>query len=386
MTAYQGSSSIDVEKPTNPDEPGGLQNRAGASVAATVSGNAALIASPQSLSGVFDQAFDLYKRHFKTLVLISALLYFPTQILLHGIYNTWLLPLFAHIQTPTGNGDPISWIIFIFGVLMIGIPEYGIPGLSQICLLALMSGPLCVAVSDVYFGRTPTIRESYRRSRRSIPRLLVGWMFAALISIGMGIASVFASIIIVMIISVLITLTGVPPTVSSGISGVLLIVGGIVSFLICTSIVARFFLFTAPLVVLEGLPLSAVWNRNQQMVARIRFRHTWGAATMLPFIVFGLQYLILFSSYSALGALQLSPQFEFMAAATFTALIILFFQPYVTIFITMLYYDYRVRGEGFDLVLLAAFGFESEPTDQRRKGPAIRSQDRQSAMMESSSE
>src|SRR5579864_2444833 len=158
MTVTHGATSADVTAQSATEPSGMMRNHASAPVVASVV-NEAQIAPPQSLSGVFDQAFDLYKQQFKTLALISALLYFPTQILLHGVYNTWLLPLFTHLQTPTGNGDAESWLTAIAGGLMIGGPEYGLPGLLPLCVLALMSGPLCVAVSDVYFGRTPTIRE-----------------------------------------------------------------------------------------------------------------------------------------------------------------------------------------------------------------------------------
>jgi hypothetical protein len=315
---------------------------------------------PQSLSGVFDQAFDLYKQHARTLILIAALLYFPTQIALHAAYNTWLLPIQLHLETPTGSSDIDAVLQMFGGGLLIGMPEYGLPGICALIVLAIMSGPLCVAVSDIYFGRTPTIAESYRRALRALPRLVCGWLFGGLAVFGVSVACIIGVLLVVFCLSTLLALGQLGAAVAANISSVLLVVGMVTSYLICTAVVARFLLFLTPLAVLEGLPLGAVWGRNQQMVGRIRFRHTWAAASALPLVVFGLQYLILLSSYSTLDALQLSPLLEFLLVAACTAAIVLFFQPYVMVFVTLLYYDYRVRGEGFDLVLLSSARYRAE--------------------------
>jgi hypothetical protein len=367
MTAPHLSAAPQAPLPAPPPEPLNAvrsphQEGSGPSPARDLASAPRIIEAmlPQSLSGVFDQAFDLYKQHSKTLLLIAALLFLPAQLALHAVYNTWLVPILAKLQTPAGSSDVGAVLLAIAGIVLIGIPEYGLPGLCALVVLALMSGPLCVAVSDIYFGRTPGLAESYRRSVRAMPRVLIGWLFGALIVFGVAVVCATVVFLAVVFISALLTFGKGGAIVAANVSSVLLVVGALASYVICMAVVAQFMLFVTPLVVLEGLPLWSAWGRNQQMVRRVRFRNTWAAAGALPLVVFGLQYLILLSAYSTLDALQLSPQVEFLLAAACTAALVLFFQPYIMIQITLLYYDYRVRGEGFDLVRLSSAIFPTE--------------------------
>jgi hypothetical protein len=321
----------------------------GISTLSAVREDAGFPLAARSTSGIFDHAFDLYKRNFKTLALISALLYFPTQILLHALFNTWLLPLQAHLTTPAGEMDPMAMLSLLLGGLLIGGPEYGLPGVIAAGVLVLSSGPLCVAVADLTLGRTPTVRESYRRARPALFRLLFGWAFIALICFGIAFCGLFGVLLLAVMAGGALGASAGPTVMLA-----LMLIGIVGVYLSCMAIVAQYALFTTPLLTLEGLGISAAWERNRQLVRRARFLPVWAAGSILPVVVFGLQYLILLSSYFTVNAFHLSPWIEYALDEVFTGAAVLLFQPYITILITVLYYDCRVRGEGLDIILLGA--------------------------------
>src|SRR6266536_2793813 len=72
---------------------------------------------PQPLGRLFDEAFDLYKNHFAALALVVAILFIPTQIVLHAIENLWLIPLSNQIRADSGSPD----FGLIFGTALLSL-------------------------------------------------------------------------------------------------------------------------------------------------------------------------------------------------------------------------------------------------------------------------
>ena len=56
---------------------------------------------------------------------------------------------------------------------------------------------------------------------------------------------------------------------------------------------------------------------------------------------------------STLAAFHLAPVWQFLTQTSLTAGISCFIQPYWMIFITLLYFDYRIQRECFDIRMLA---------------------------------
>ncbi len=303
---------------------------------------------PQPLSGVFDEAFDIYKRHFVTLASIVAILFLPLQTLLYALANLWLRPLAAHVT----DNDTLGWTALIFGRMFVGGPEYALPGVLTILALIVVSAPLTVALSDIYVGKSPVLRDCYRRAMPRAPRLIMAWVlglfaFFALVSV--------ASFVYLAILGTFATVYtyahGPAPEIAISI---VTYVGLPLPYVAGMSIIAYSFSFTTPLIVLEDASVSGVPTRNALLVGKKRFLRCWAACTFLPVLVLGLQAVILASSGSALGALRLPPLINFVLETSLSAILVFFLMPYMMIFLTALYYDYRVRREGFDVRVLSA--------------------------------
>ncbi len=322
--------------PSPPPGPDAGAVRSGGSTADTL--------LPQSLSGVFDEAFDLYKRHFTTLALIFALIYLPAQILLDALNYTWLQPLIQD-SASRGSNDPAA-VFIVLGGLGVYITLFTLA-------LAIASGPIAAAVSDSYLQRRITVRESYRNGLRHGLRLMGGWAMVGLAFIG-----VYFLVLIVLLILLGLIVNALGFTGNSTplvLSSVFVIAMFLVPYALGCAVLAKSYAFTAQLVVLEDLPVAAIPARNAQLVGKTRFRRTFGAIFSLPILVCGLMGLISFSIRHTLEAFfHLSGLPLFLAQRASWAAVGLFLLPYSMIFLTLLYYDYRVRREGLDVRILSS--------------------------------
>ena len=310
---------------------------------------------PQTLAGVFDEAFDLYKRHFALLAMIVAVGVIPTEILRNIIVAVWLHPLDAHLSG-VANANSDSLVLLRGGQFFFGEPRSSWPGILAMLVLVFLSAPISIAVSDLYFGRNATVRDCYRRSRSYILPMFWGYCQVALISIGV----LFVGLIVISLIAGLVAMIFVKADVPE-IMGIFFFVLLLLPYGFCCAIFARSFLFVTPLTVLEGLPASYVPYRNNQLVGKMRFWRSWAAAAGLPIMLVCFLAIFNISIDSLLDVLHLPSIVYFIAVSAKGTAIYFFLAPYWTIFLTLLYYDYRVRREGFDVRLLSLATPETAP-------------------------
>lgn len=123
------------------------------------------------------------------------------------------------------------------------------------------------------------------------------------------------------------------------------------------TLVAFNFCFTTPLIVLENLPITLIPARNWQLVGKRRVLRTWAAIVFLPVVFFTVQGLMLGSISSLLGLFMglfaIPPLGQFVIETTLTILLIVFLQPYLLVFLNVLYFDFRIQRDGLDIRLLA---------------------------------
>jgi hypothetical protein len=118
--------------------------------------------------------------------------------------------------------------------------------------------------------------------------------------------------------------------------------------------VAYFFTFLPPLVAIEGVTLSTAMNRTSQLIGRKLFWRAWAAISCLPLLTFGLQFLTIWGISSLVALFKLPTWLHFLSSATIACVIGCFFQPYWMVFLTLFYFDARMRREGLDIRILAA--------------------------------
>lgn len=280
---------------------------------------------PLSMGQVLDRAIRLYRQNFFAFIGIIAIVQIISAIagiLLNyvqlGQYN-------IYSETPT---VPILGSLFAIVLLIVSV-----------ILWQIASAALTRAVADNYLGQKITIREAYSKIGRS-------WLTLIGSSILMGILIfVFALLFLIPCIGWLLAIPGI-----GGISYISMVV----------------LPFLAPVIVLEKQKATSAPGRAWNL-ARRRFWWLFGFALLLALfgqlVVTGPAYLTLALTTSLLFSGTIDPIVSIIIQQLVTFLFGVLYYPLQLTCITLMYFDVRIRTEGFDLALLAASDTESPKDD-----------------------
>ncbi|HET6454240.1 MAG TPA: YciC family protein [Armatimonadota bacterium] len=256
------------------------------------------ILRPLDYGGLFDELFDLYKRNLVLFMGIGALIYLPTNLLIILLMTSMQGGVMKPGQMPS---PPL-----IVGLILIG--------LLSIPLSYAASAAMAWAVSSTYLGNRPTILGSYKAI---LPRL-VPFMLTALLTVVMyGLGFVLCCI------------PGIALTILLAFVPVVLVIE---DHRYMDAIKRSWALAKSDWVrVLVVLIISAVLGGILQMILTTPF-----------------QILTMFKQGEPgnIGPLTIVQAVMSGVAATLVL-------PITTIAIVLLYYDIRIRKEGFDIQMLA---------------------------------
>jgi len=251
---------------------------------------------PLTLGELLDRAFQLYRSRFAIFVGIAAVAYLPAFVL-----QT------ATIWAPKAI-SPAAGILAGVGYLVLII--------VRLLAVAAATSATIVVVSAAYLEQPITVREAYRRVSGMLFRV-----FFIMIGAGIGI----------------------------GLGTLLLIVPGIILFLMWA--------LAIPVAVLEDTGLGESLSRSRQLTAGHRSR---------VFAIYLLYFVLLLSLEMAIGgsvgafvalrgghvALSSVPPLIHVVSAVLGFAVECLVTPVLTISLSLMYYDERVRKEAYDIHLL----------------------------------
>lgn len=297
---------------------------------------------PLSIGELFDRAFVLYRRHFWLFVGITAV---------PGVFALVLTLINTGLQNPALQGmDPESAEFEAAVLGMLGV----IAGMMVVLVIYFVVymvalGATTFAVSEVYLGRTASIAQVYGRMRGRIGALLwllclvgfrlFGLWILAMVVLGMG--------------------TAIHPVV-----GAVVGLGAVVAAGLVTVFMMLRWGVSVPALVLEGLTARQAIVRSIELTRGRRGRVfllalcatmvTYGALALFQAPFVGLAMYVGVETWTGL-ALNATGGVLGTIATTITS-------PFLIIGLALIYYDARIREEGFDLeVMLAALDGPAEP-------------------------
>lgn len=277
---------------------------------------------PLSVADLVDEIFRLYRGHLGLFFGISALVWLPASIFF--VLGRSLIGDFTQ-RGFTGDAG-------------LGFSMFGVGGLIALVTFPLLVGAITEAVSQTYLGRTTTIGASFARGRDSFWRITIGYV-AVFVILGLGVF--------------LVTVVGAGVAFAlGGPAGILLGVVAIVAGIALAVWIAVTWSLLAQAIIVEGVGIGGGLRRSAQLVHRARWR-VIGINVLLALIG-----AVLFTIPSAFIALALAPlPLPGTISNAFTQLVGAFAQaayyPIQLGTMTLLYFDLRVRKEGFDLTLAA---------------------------------
>jgi hypothetical protein len=297
----------------------------------------ALDLRPLTLGELFDRAFVLYRRHFWLFVGITAI---PGVFaLIVALAQQAMQNVTAAAAAP--GSDPAANAIFalwIAGGVILAALAYGV-------VYTIALGATTFAVSEIYMGRGTTIGEVYGRVRPRIGRLIL-LMLALLLRIGGVVFLGFLAAGFVAVGGALIH-----PVVS----GVLVVLCFLAIFAVFVVMSLRYSL-SVPSLILEQAGANRSLSRSVELtrgrLGRVfllvlcAVMVTYATALLFqgPFI--GAAFAVGLETRAGMW-LNIVAAFTGTIGTTLTA-------PFMIIGLVLLYYDARIREEGFDLELALA--------------------------------
>ncbi len=305
------------------------------------------------LGELLDESFQLYRANFLTFIAIAALVLVPYQIISLLVQLPFQNELAALVPQPGANPtDPFaeqSPFDVFSGILFWYLGIIGISLLYIVVFLPLLEGTLTHAIAQRYLGRTSTVGESFGAAVRRSPALIGARLIPTLI--GVGIFLVFFAIIGALVFLVIRAAASdsAGPSVALGAVAIGFLGIGLVIVLTIAALAlfTRIF-FTSQAIMVEG---QGPW---QSIVRSWRLTHgyfwrTVGYLLVILLLVYFLASIPVFVLVAPAGLLGIDQRLQLVWQTIVTTIFSVIATPFSLIAYTLMYFDLRIRKEGFDL-------------------------------------
>lgn len=283
---------------------------------------------PLGFGEILDGAFTLYRQHFATFFITALICVIPITLLTR-LFETISLYM----------GDPSAATAAALALLLL-VPV-------SMVLWALLYGALTQQTAQAYEGERPEVGAAYARGLRALIPMIASWILLFLLGMGLFIALTIVALIVA------IPFAAFPNAVAAVASGaVLAVVTAVVGFLAFTSIFAVF-----PAIIVERLGPWAAIKRSHGLARGGRLRILGISVVTLLIVLLPTLGLMAAAGMGAAmwdvsAAVALSPVQRFVQllvgvlASSLTT-------PFMVGCFTLLYFDRRIRAEGYDLEVAA---------------------------------
>jgi hypothetical protein len=304
-----------------------------------------LALGPMRAGQLLDGAFRLYRMRFGTLLAVVALVLLPFQILSLSLTLATLRP----VRYPGFGGAPgfttqeaALWVAI--GAVLVQL----------LFITPFLTASVVKVAADTYLGGEATVGSTYRAALPRVHSIL--W-----VTFLTGLAAALP----MLPGAVLLILGAIDPAAEpAGAIGVVLLLLGMVPAVIVFLRLS----FASAIVMVEGLRGTAALGRSWRLVRGLTWK-VLGVTLLGGLIVFAL-LLVLGAIFGVVVVVWFSDSFPtggpgpayFATEEAMNAVVAILTTPFLTLISVLLYFDARIRKEGFDLVLLAEQIGTSSPT------------------------
>lgn len=303
---------------------------------------------PLGVGEILDVSIKLYTRHFRTLLVIVALVVVPVQLLLVPLLAS-ALPDPALLRPQLGlTPEPVNVSQRELGRFFAGT---AVSTMFSVVAALLAQAAAFQAVREAYLGQRP----DWRRSLRFMARRLHSVLWISMLALVLVLLLLLAGGIVT---GVLAALAGGGPSIAIVSLGIAALITGVVWLGVSWAL-------PLPALMVERLRGRRALGRSFRLV-RGRWWPTFaaiglglGLALVVQLVATGLLQALLFTDIgdNALGAVVISQLGNAIGASLAT--------PFQAAIVAVVYFDLRVRKEGFDLELLAERVGDGPPSSER---------------------
>lgn len=278
---------------------------------------------PLSVGELLDRTFRLFRKNFLTFVLIAVIMQLPVSILQIG--SALMVNNFA-FNPAAGNpfdnpGAILSTVLVSFGI-----------GFASFIITQVGTAALTQAVSDSYLGRPVSFDSAFSRMGNTWFTLILATIVGGFFMFGLTIPLILGSLI--PCLGFLVALIG---------------------FFFLGAVASILFSLLPPVVVLER---ASVIDAIKRAWALSKLRFWWVLGYL--FLLTVLTIVIIFGPAAAIGAVlgivlgEMSVLVQSIVQQSASLVLTAVFLPIRIAAVTLMYFDLRIRFEGFDLMVLAS--------------------------------
>lgn len=332
------------------DQPSNLEHAAAASAPRL---------RPMSVGDMFDAAFKLYRQHFLTFVGVVALTQVPMAIvqffLQYVVARNATLDVLRFSARPTvvrpGQNPfevfPVNSLLIFYGVI------FGVAVFQGLIVQSLVTGALAHAISRSYLGKPISILGAYSFGWRRYLSLVASAF--VLMLIGAAMFLVFGGCAFGGVFVLARAFSGRASSIGA-LLGVLVALGLLVLLIPAMLFFFIRFILTTQAIVLEGQGPLAGLGRSWRLISSSFWRALgiFVLVLVLTYLISVIPSLVLVFGLNLLSGGTATDMLRNQALGSLVAQIgLILGLPLLFSIYTLLYYDLRVRKEGYDLELMA---------------------------------
>jgi hypothetical protein len=286
-----------------------------------------------------DATFTLYRRNFALIASISAVVQIPYALLTWLLFELTGVATFVRSPFASLGGQSITQaqaqqlLNSYLGILVVTL---GLLLLSLLIVVPLGEAATTRAVSDRYLDRPSSLLSAYRAAWSRLGALIA--MILILIVVYAG------SLAVVILFTALLGAAG-----AGGLGALLAVIAFIGLIPVLIMIYVRT-VVAVPAIVLERVSGWGGLKRSWQLIGG-RFWPTFGRMLLLVLITSIISGVV--STIFQVPGNLIAPNNSFVFQQVAGAIAAVFVGPITYIGVTLLYYDIRIRKEGFDIEMLA---------------------------------
>ncbi len=305
---------------------------------------------PLTLGELLDRTFSYYRGHFLLFVGIMAI---PHVFL---VALDLLVQAFRHANfTPPTSPDPAATMTRISAMLVASAGDAIAIFVSYFVFYTIALGATTYALSEVHLGRTTTIRGAYGKLRGKIGRLFGLMALIMLILVGTYILVFVSAVALGLMGGLFLRTIAGPRSLLLGLGIGVLAVLGIIAALAAPLMFLLRYGVAVPALVLENISAKQALKRSALLTKGCK-----GRIFVIGFLMWLISLVVaaILQGPFWVAALVLGFKFSVMPFWLQASMAVTggvggaISGPLLVIALALLYYDTRVRNEGFDLQLM----------------------------------
>ena len=269
---------------------------------------------PRSAIEIVDASFAILRKSFLQMAIIGLAAAVPLVLVVVAGGAAVAGMTAAKLTSSPAAAVPLFLIVFVLALVWVSVVD----------------GAVTIAAGDAYFGREVSPASALRAAFSRAMPLLGAYILRLLIIGAVGLVATIAVY-----------------ALYRGIGMFIAVLAGIAAFVLVIHVMLRTFATTS-VVVFEDAGASDSVNRSFALSKDSALR-IFGVIFLCGLIVNVLQYAFNFTVMALFSAVLDSP----VVAAILMGIVTILLYPFINIAIMVLYYDQRVRKEGYDLQMMS---------------------------------